>query len=425
MAAEKIEKGTFKLVGKELRKVLMSGKGHLQAFLLSLLQKEEDLPAKEIGPRKGSKERAKGKVPSSVEEMHEPKAPETAGPGDQQAETRSAVRKPGPSLETDDEEIDAEADPRKAQSSSPTPTPSKRNASTAAGENVAANVEAGPQTVSGRATEKPPTGPVPTVRLPNSPPVQSRARQASAAVDGAGTASPSRDTTSPARKEGTPQRSRERPPLSPGVGVERRMSPRSKGPAQQPASPTPSRSSSKRTPLKKGDGKTGPKERGGFNRKEALSKMSPTSRKQIMKKQCEDCDTWNGIRAKKCSNEECGVELGNKAAEKRAAALQKKLATRTSDERAQARNAARGPATNASAEPVGNGVSHSGQTLESVVYSLDQISDANKKEMMSCLEKEEFDLQTAKETTATEFKVEFPDIPFARWKALEARLSKL
>jgi hypothetical protein len=78
----------------------------------------------------------------------------------------------------------------------------------------------------------------------------------------------------------------------------------------------------------------GTEKRGGFHRKEALSKMSPNSRQQLIKKQCKSCNTWNGIRATKCLNKECGVELENKAAEKRAAMREKKLSTKLSYKKA-------------------------------------------------------------------------------------------
>jgi hypothetical protein len=54
--------------------------------------------------------------------------------------------------------------------------------------------------------------------------------------------------------------------------------------------------------------------------------MSPNSRKQLTKEECDKCHTWFSIRATKCPNKDCGVKAVNKAAEKRAAALERKLA---------------------------------------------------------------------------------------------------
>lgn len=65
-----------------------------------------------------------------------------------------------------------------------------------------------------------------------------------------------------------------------------------------------------------------------------MSKMSPNSRKQLTKKECDKCHTWYSIRATKCPNTDCGVKAVNKAAEKRAAASERKLAQKITHRKA-------------------------------------------------------------------------------------------
>jgi hypothetical protein len=68
--------------------------------------------------------------------------------------------------------------------------------------------------------------------------------------------------------------------------------------------------------------------------KEALSKLSPTSKNRRVQKACPHCKTLISIRATKCPNEVCGKKVESKAAGKRAAVLERKLAQKTSFKKA-------------------------------------------------------------------------------------------
>jgi hypothetical protein len=54
--------------------------------------------------------------------------------------------------------------------------------------------------------------------------------------------------------------------------------------------------------------------------------LSPNSKYQLTIKKCDGCGTRYPLRKKVCLNEECGQEAVNKAAQKRALALEKRLA---------------------------------------------------------------------------------------------------
>jgi hypothetical protein len=64
------------------------------------------------------------------------------------------------------------------------------------------------------------------------------------------------------------------------------------------------------------------------------------------------------------------------------------------------------------------------RSLSTAINSMEDFSEANKVLIKSCLENEEFDLKSAKQIKAAEFKQLFSKVPFPHWKKLETHLSK-